>query len=195
MEENTINIIEAVMFALGREISIDELSNTLMIDKENVEDAIKVLTEKYSGNSGIVMVKVKDMYQLVTNKDYYPQVNKFIENTKRQNLSTSALETLSIIAYNPKITKSEIENIRGVNSDFAVNRLQECGLIEEVARLNLPGRPAAYSVTTDFLKSCGIEDVNELPKFEEIRIKDEQMLMSDYESKEVEENNNETNEN
>lgn len=196
MEENTINIIEAVMFALGREISIDELSNTLMIDKENVEDAIKVLTEKFSGNSGIIMVKVKDMYQLVTNKDYYPQVNKFIENTKRQNLSTSALETLSIIAYNPKITKSEIENIRGVNSDFAVNRLQECGLIEEVARLNLPGRPAAYSVTTDFLKSCGIEDVNELPKFEEIRIKDEQMLMSDYESKEVEEKeNNETNEN
>ena len=195
MEENTINIIEAVMFALGREISIDELSNTLMIDKENVEDAIKVLTEKYSGNSGIVMVKVKDMYQLVTNKDYYPQVNKFIENTKRQNLSTSALETLSIIAYNPKITKSEIENIRGVNSDFAVNRLQECGLIEEVARLNLPGRPAAYSVTTDFLKSCGIEDVNELPKFEEIRIKDEQMLMSDYENKEVEKENSEMNEN
>ena len=195
MEENTINIIEAVMFALGREISIDELSNTLMIDKENVEDAIKVLTEKFSGNSGIIMVKVKDMYQLVTNKDYYPQVNKFIENTKRQNLSTSALETLSIIAYNPKITKSEIENIRGVNSDFAVNRLQECGLIEEVARLNLPGRPAAYSVTTDFLKSCGIEDVNELPKFEEIRIKDEQMLMSDYENKEVEKENSEMNEN
>lgn len=195
MEENTINIIEAVMFALGREISIDELSNTLMIDKENVEDAINVLTEKYSGNAGIVMVKVKDMYQLVTNKDYYSQVNKFIENTKRQNLSTSALETLSIIAYNPKITKSEIENIRGVNSDFAVNRLQECGLIEEVARLNLPGRPAAYSVTTDFLKSCGIEDVNELPKFEEIRIKDEQMLMSDYENKEVEKENSEMNEN
>lgn len=197
MEENTIDIIEAVMFALGREISIDELSNTLMIDKENVEEAINVLTEKYSGTSGIIMVKVKDMYQLVTNKDYYPQVNKFIENTKRQNLSTSALETLSIIAYNPKITKSEIENIRGVNSDFAVNRLQECGLIEEVARLNLPGRPAAYSVTTDFLKSCGIEDVNELPKFEEIRIKDEQMLMSDYENKEVEEknDNNDTEEN
>lgn len=199
MEENTVNIIEAVMFALGREISIDELSNTLMIDKENVEEAINVLTEKYSGTSGIVMVKVKDMYQLVTNKDYYPQVNKFIENTKRQNLSTSALETLSIIAYNPKITKSEIENIRGVNSDFAVNRLQECGLIEEVARLNLPGRPAAYSVTTDFLKSCGIEDVSSLPKFEEIRIKDEQMLMSDYENvqeeKKSEENNNETEEN
>ena len=181
MEDNIISIVEAIMFALGREISVDELSSTLMIDKEEIENAISVLTKKYSDNSGIIMVKVKDMYQLVTNKDYYSQVNKFIENTKRQNLSTSALETLSIIAYNPKITKSEIESIRGVNSDFAVNRLQECGLIEEVARLNLPGRPAAYSVTNDFLKSCGIEDISELPKFEEIRIKDEQMLMSDYE--------------
>lgn len=181
MEKNNINIVEAVMFALGREISIDELSSTLMIDKEEIIKCIEELSKKYSGDSGIVMVKVKDMYQLVTNKEYYPEVNKFIENTKRQNLSTSALETLSIIAYNPKITKSEIESIRGVNSDFAVNRLQECGLIEEVARLNLPGRPAAYSVTSDFLKSCGIEDISELPKFDEIRIKDEQMLISDYE--------------
>ena len=96
-------------------------------------------------------------------------------------MSTAALETLSIIAYNPKITKSEIETIRGVNSDFAVNRLLECGLVEEVARLNLPGRPAAYSVTNEFLKSCNIEDVSCLPKFDEIRIKDEQMLISDFE--------------
>ena len=182
MEENNINIVEAVMFALGREITVDELSSTLMIDKEEIEKIIEFLSEKYSGNCGIVMVKVKESYQLVTNKEYYPQVNKFIENTKRQNLSTSALETLSIIAYNPKITKSEIEGIRGVNSDFAVNRLQECGLIEEVARLNLPGRPAAYSVTNDFLKSCGIENVTDLPKFEEIRIKDEQMLITDFEN-------------
>lgn len=191
MEENNINIVEAVMFALGREITVDELSSTLMIDKEEIEKIIEFLSEKYSGNCGIVMVKVKESYQLVTNKEYYPQVNKFIENTKRQNLSTSALETLSIIAYNPKITKSEIEGIRGVNSDFAVNRLQECGLIEEVARLNLPGRPAAYSVTNDFLKSCGIENVTDLPKFEEIRIKDEQMLITDFENNSKDKNEKE----
>lgn len=182
MEENIVSIVEAVMFALGREISVSELSSTLKIEEEKIGEVIEELTQKYSGNSGIVMVKVKDSFQLVTNKKYYPQVNKFVENTKRQSLSTSALETLSIIAYNPKITKTEIENIRGVNSDFAVNRLQECGLIEEVARLNLPGRPAAYSVTSEFLKSCGIDDVSKLPKFDEIRIKDEQMLVSDYES-------------
>lgn len=183
--ENIDNVIEAVLFALGREISVEELSSTLMIDKQQVQSSITKLKEKYNKNSGVELVKVKDMYQLVTNKDYYIQVNKFIENTKKQNLSTSALETLSIIAYNPKITKSEIESIRGVNSDFAVGKLLECGLVEEVARLNLPGRPAAYSVTNDFFKSCGIEDISDLPKFDEIRVKDEQMLVSDFEENEV----------
>ena len=114
-----------------------------------------------------------------------------MENTKKQNLSVSAQETLSIIAYNPKITRTEIEAIRGVNSDFAVSRLLECGLIEEVARLNLPGRPAAYSVTNEFLKSCGISSVEELPDYEKIKIKDEQMLVSDYEKME-DENSDET---
>lgn len=179
-KEKITQIVEAVLFALGREISIDELSNTLEIDKIDIENSIKNLEEKYNNSCGITLVKVKDAYQLVTNKDYYKYVSKFVENTKRQNLSTSALETLSIIAYNPKITKSEIEKIRGVNSDFAVNRLLEVGLVEEVARLNLPGRPAAYAVTSEFLKSCGINSVSDLPKFDEVRIKDEQMLVSDY---------------
>lgn len=178
--ENTKNIIEAVLFALGREISIEELSSTLKLEKQVIEEAIVQLKEKYNEGTGVELVKVKDMYQLVTNKVYYEQVNKFIENTKKQNLSTSALETLSIIAYNPKITKAEIENIRGVNSDFAVSKLLECGLVEEVARLNLPGRPAAYAVTNDFLKSCGITDISELPKFDDITIKDEQLLVSDF---------------
>ncbi len=182
---NLENVIEAILFALGREISIEELSGTLMLDKNEVENSIIRLKNKYNSNTGIQLIKVKDMYQLVTNKDYYEQVNKFIENTKRQNLSISALETLSIIAYNPKITKSEIENIRGVNSDFTVSKLLECGLVEEVARLNLPGRPAAYSVTNDFFRCCGIENMEQLPKFDEIRVKDEQMLVSDFEENKV----------
>lgn len=183
------NIIEAVMFALGRDISVDELSNTLQMDVESVENAIRKLEEKYNKECGVTLVKVKDNYQLVTNNSYYEYVNKFVENTKRQNLSTSVQETLSIIAYNPKITKSEIEKIRGVNSDFAVGRLLECGLVEEVARLNLPGRPAAYAVTNDFLKSCGINSIEDLPDFENIRIKDEQMLVSDFNEVEKEDGN------
>lgn len=180
-EDDLTNVVESIMFALGREISAKEIASTLHVEQKQIENSLEVLTEKYNITSGVVLVKVKDSYQLVTNNKNYKYVAKFVENTKKQSLSTAALETLSIIAYNPKITKSEIETIRGVNSDFAVNRLLECGLVEEVARLNLPGRPAAYSVTNEFLKSCNIEDVSCLPKFDEIRIKDEQMLISDFE--------------
>lgn len=187
--EELDNIIEAIMFALGREISATELANTLEIDEESVKQSIENLKERYNDNKGVTLVEVNGMVQLVTNKKYYEKVNKFVENTKRQNLSVSAQETLSIIAYNPKITKTEIEQIRGVNSDFAVSRLLECGLIEEVARLNLPGRPAAYSVTNEFLKACGIKSVEELPNYEEIKIKDEQMLVTDYEKEDNVDNN------
>ena len=184
--EDLNNIVEAIMFALGREISVDEISKTLEVEKDNVVKAIEELKEKYTQDSGVKLIEVNGMVQLVTNNKYYEYVNKFVENTKRQNLSVSAQETLAIIAYNPKITKTEIENIRGVNSDFAVSRLLECGLIEEVARLNLPGRPAAYSVTNEFLRSCGIKSIEELPEYENIKIKDEQMLVSDYDKKDDE---------
>lgn len=184
--EDLNNIVEAIMFALGREISVDEISKTLEVEKDNVVKAIEELKEKYTQDSGVKLIEVNGMVQLVTNNKYYEYVNKFVENTKRQNLSVSAQETLTIIAYNPKITKTEIENIRGVNSDFAVSRLLECGLIEEVARLNLPGRPAAYSVTNEFLRSCGIKSIEELPEYENIKIKDEQMLVSDYDKKDDE---------
>ena len=179
--------IEAVLFALGREISAQELSDNLKVDKEDILKAIESLKDKYKDESGVVLVKIKDSYQLTTNKNYYKEVSSFVENTKKQSLSTSALETLTIIAYNPKITKSEIEAIRGVNSDFAVSRLEECGLVEEVARLNLPGRPAAYSVTSEFFRVCGIEKLEELPEYENVKIKDEQMLISDYEKDENQE--------
>ena len=193
--ENLNNTIEAILFALGREISAMELANTLDVEEADVIQAIEALKEKYNPTQGVTLIEVNGQYQLVTNNKYYEEVNKFVENTKRKNLSVAAQETLSIIAYNPKITKTEIENIRGVNSDYAVSRLLECGLIEEVARLNLPGRPAAYSVTNEFLRSCGIEKVEDLPDYENIKIKDEQMLVTDYEEKTEGENEAETSEN
>lgn len=186
--ENLEGKIEAILFALGREITIEELADMLTVEIDKIQEVMDKLARKYCGFCGINLVKVKDAYQLVTNKLYYPYVNLFVENTKRQTLSNSALEALSIIAYNPKITKTEIENIRGVNSDFAVNRLLETGLIEEVARLNLPGRPAAYAVTSEFVKSCGIETIEQLPDFEHISIKDEQLLIHDLVKDDIEKN-------
>ena len=177
--ENIDDIIEAILFALGRQISIEEISNTLKLDKSEVLDSIKSLEKKYDKDSAIVLLKVNNSYQLVTNHKYYEYVSKFVENTKAKNLSSAAYEVLSIIAYNPKITKTQIESIRGVNSDSAISRLLEAGLIEEVARLNLPGRPAAYSVTDEFLKSCGLDDISKLPEYEQYKVEDEQLMVQD----------------
>lgn len=183
--ENLDSIIESILFALGREITIEELSSTLKIESNKIEESLKSIADKYNDEKlAIRLSNVNNTYSLVTNSKYYEYVNMFVENTKRKNLSISALETLSIIAYNSKITKSEIEKIRGVNSDFAVSRLLECGLVEEVARLNLPGRPAAYSVTNEFLRNCDIQSLKELPDFDKIKILDEQVMLSDLYSEE-----------
>lgn len=171
--ENLENIIEAILFAFGREISSKEIAENLIINVSEVETAVLKLEEKYkNGNSGISLVKVNGMLQLVSNKKYYEFVTKFIENSKNENISQTCLEVLSIIAYNPKITKGEIENIRGVSSDFQISRLLEYGLIEEVGRLKLPGRPLIFSVTNEFLRSMGIDNISELPDFDSIKSSD-----------------------
>lgn len=163
------NTIEAILFAVGRVVSIDEIIAALDISKIEAENAVDMLKDKYKENMGISLVEVADGIQLVTNKKYYNYVAKFVENNKKENLSASALEVLSIIAYNSKITKSEIESIRGTNSDSQVAKLIEYGLVEEVGRLKVPGRPAIFSVTNEFLKSMGIKSVGELPDYEKMK--------------------------
>lgn len=171
---NLENIIESILFAIGRPVSKEEIGQTLLINVSEVEKAFEKLEEKYKKNeeAGICLVKVNNMFQLVSNKLYFPQVSKFIENSKKENLSPTCLEVLSIIAYNPKITKSEIESIRGINSDSQVSRLLEYGLVEEVGRLKLPGRPAIFSVTNEFLKDMGINSVEDLPDYNKIKSTD-----------------------
>lgn len=168
------NIIEAILFAVGRSISIKEFKEVLGANVVDIESALDNLDKKYK-DSGINLVKVNDEYQLVSNKEYFSYVSKFIENSKKENLSNTCLEVLSIIAYNPKITKSEIEAIRGVNSDSQVGRLLEYGLVEEVGRLNAPGRPAIFGVTQEFLKCMGINKVEDLPDFNNIKTEDEEL--------------------
>lgn len=163
------NTIEAILFAVGRVVSIEEIMAALDISKVDVGNAVNMLKDKYKENMGISLVEVADGIQLVTNKKYYNYVSKFVENNKKENLSASALEVLSIIAYNSKITKSEIESIRGTNSDSQVSKLIEYGLVEEVGRLKVPGRPAIFSVTNEFLRSMGIKSVSELPDYEKMK--------------------------
>ena len=173
------NIIEAILFALGRSVEINELSETLEIEKEDIEKAMELLKEEYSKKRGTSLVYVNGGYQLVSNKSYFEYVSKFVANNKKQTLSNTCMEVLSIIAYNPKITKSEIEKIRGTNSDSQVSRLIEYGLIEEVGRLQLPGRPAIFSVTNEFLKCMGISSLEELPEIDLSRLETDEISLFD----------------
>ena len=175
--ENLKEILEAILFAVGRSVSINEFKDTLGVNAVDVENALKELETKYENNSGLSLVKVKDEYQMVSNKSYFEYIAKFVEHSKKENLSNTCLEVLSIIAYNPKITKSEIESIRGVNSDSQVSKLLEYGLVEEVGRMNAPGRPAMFSVTNEFLKCMGINKVEDLPDYNNIKTEDEELTL------------------
>lgn len=175
--ENIESCIEAILFAVGRSVGIKEFKEVLGVNVSEIEEALLSLENKYSGNTGISLVRFKDEYQLVSNKKYFEYVSRFVENSKKANLSTTCLEVLSIIAYNPKITKSEIESIRGVNSDSQVSKLLEYGLIEEVGRMNAPGRPAMFEVTTEFLKCMGINRVEDLPDYNKVKTEDEELSM------------------
>lgn len=175
--ENLESCIEAILFAVGRSVSVKEFKEVLGVNQSEVESALEKLEEKYCTNAGISIVKVNDEYQLVSNKEYFEYVSRFVENSKKANLSTTCLEVLSIIAYNPKVTKGEIESIRGVNSDSQVSKLLEYGLIEECGRMNAPGRPAMFSVTSEFLKCMGINKVEELPEYDTVKTEDEELTM------------------
>ena len=188
--EEIENILEAILFAVGRSVSINEFKETLGINVATIENAISNLVKKYNNKSGISLVKIKDEYQLVSNKEYFEYVSKFVENSKKETLSSTCLEVLSIIAYNPQITKSEIESIRGVNSDSQVSKLLEYGLVEEVGRMNAPGRPAMFGVTNEFLKCMGINRVEDLPDFDTIKTEDEELTLFKNVSMEEKEDEN-----
>lgn len=184
--ENLASVLEAILFAVGRSVSINEFKETLGLNATEVEQALKELETRYVNGSGLALVKVKDEYQLVSNKVYFEYVTKFIEHSKKENLSNTCMEVLSIIAYNPKITKGEIESIRGVNSDSQVSKLLEYGLVEETGRMNAPGRPAMFSVTNEFLRCMGINKVEDLPDFSNIKTEDEELtLFKNMEEQEV----------
>lgn len=158
------NIIEAILFSTGREVSAIEISNATGFSIDDIQKSIEELIKEYLDNErGMQIIQIKESYQLISNKKYYEYIIKFFADNRKPNLSNAALEVLAIIAYNSNITRMEIEKIRGVNSDGALNRLLEYGIVEEAGRLELPGRPAIYKTTDDFLRVFGLSDLSKLP--------------------------------
>lgn len=170
MEINQMkSIIEAILFAAGRPVTKNEIVLAVEISEEDVENIIQNMQEEYKNeNRGIELIKIDNAYQLCTKKELYEYIYPVLDKRNKPNLSNAALETLSIIAYNPKITRAEIEAIRGVSADACVYKLLEYGLIEEAGKIDLPGKPMAYKTTNEFLRMFGytsLEDLPELPKY------------------------------
>ena len=128
---------------------------------------------------GIELIKIDDGYQLCTKKDMYEYIYPVIDKRTKPNLSTASLETLSIIAYNPRITRAEIEAIRGVAADACVYKLLEYGLIEEAGKVDLPGKPMSYKTTNEFLKMFGYSSLNDLPELPRYKLDENKQIVID----------------
>ena len=183
-------IIEAILFSAGRVVKTTELVLVLEKSEEEIHTIIKSMEEDYKGNNrGIEMIQVEDGYQLATKKELYEYIYPILDKRTKPNLSTAALETLSIIAYNPRITRAEIEAIRGVSADACVYKLLEYGLIEEAGKVDLPGKPMTYKTTDEFLKMFGYRSLKDLPELPKYKLDSNQQIVID-ELIEKEENTN-----
>lgn len=183
--ENAEAIIEAILFAAGRVVKISEIATSLEYTVDDIEKIIQNMKIKYeASNRGIEIIKVDDGYQMASKKEYYDYIYPVFDNRIKPSLSNAALETLSIIAYNPKITRAEIEAIRGVNSDGTIYRLLEYNLIEEAGKVDAPGKPMGYKTTEEFLKMFGISSLNELPELPKYKLdENEQIVLDDFSDK------------
>lgn len=162
------NMVEALLFSLGRSVSVEEIAVCLNMGKDGATLAAERLRERYEERQeGLIIKKLEDSYQMMSHPKTYEGLIRVVKSPRKPALSDVALETLSIIAYCQPITKVEIERIRGVKSDHAVNRLVEFGLIEEVGRLDAPGRPMLFATTEEFLNRFGVDSLKDLPKLPE----------------------------
>lgn len=178
--EKIKSIIEAILFAAGRQVTIKELIISLEMPKEDIENIIVSMQEDYKmQNRGIEIIKVEDSYQLCTKKELYEYLYPILDKRSKPNLSNAALETLAIIAYNPRVTRAEIESIRGVSADACIYKLLEYGLIQEAGKSDLPGKPMTYSTSNEFLKMFGYTSLNDLPELPRYKLDENQQIVID----------------
>ena len=157
-------IIESILFTMGEAVELERIAAALEMDKKDVIVIIEEMIQEYEvQNRGIRIIEIDGSYQMCTPGESYEYLIRLVKVPKNYKLTDIQLETLSIIAYKQPVTKLEIEKIRGVQSDHAVNRLVEVGLVEEVGRLDQPGRPVLFGTTEEFLRRFGLKNTDDLP--------------------------------
>ena len=170
--------IEAILFAAGDMVSLSKLAESIEQDVKTTKGIIDRLIGKYGRTRGVNIIEVGDCYQMCTNPDYFSYVGKLVKIEPKKVLTQTLLETLAIVAYKQPVTKSQIEQIRGVNADHAVNKLVEYGLVIEKGRQDSPGRPILFGTSDEFLKYFGLSSLSRLPVLES----DYERLRSEAES-------------
>ena len=165
--------IEAILFTMGEAVEAERIAVALDHDVDTVRRVARNMMDRYrSADRGIQIIELNDSYQMSTKQTMYESIIKIAHVPKKHVLTEVLLETLSIVAYKQPITRQEIEAIRGVSCDHAVNKLVEYGLIAEVGRLDAPGRPILFGTTEDFLRSFGLASLEELPVVKPEKVED-----------------------
>ena len=173
-------IIEGILFSVGRPVEIKELVIALELGEEDIIQILESMKKEFEEQKrGIEIIKINDAYQLCTKKEYFEYIYPIVDKRNKPNLSQAAMETLAIIAYNPKITRAEIESIRGVNSDGTIYKLLEHNLIEDAGKLDAPGRPSTYKTTDEFLRLFGYSSLEELPELPRYKLDENQQIVID----------------
>ena len=173
-------VIEAILFASGRVVKINELMTILEINADEITDIIEEMKSDYEkADRGIELVRVEDGFQLASKKDYYEYLYPALDKRIRPKLSQASLEVLAIIAYNPRITRVEIESIRGVDSTVSLYKLQEFNLIEKAGKSDMPGKPMTYKTTDEFLKMFDIKSLKELPELPRFKLDSNKQIVID----------------
>ena len=159
------NIIESILFTMGDSVELEKIADALEIDKKKAKTLIDEMTAEYDESERGIRIKELDgSYQMYTSPDMYEYLIKIAAHPKKQVISDVMLETLSIIAYKQPVTRGEIEKIRGVSCDHAINKLLEYGLVAELGRLDAPGHPILFGTTEEFLRRFNVRSVDELPQ-------------------------------
>ena len=165
--------IEAILFTMGESVELSQIADAIQQDKETTRKIIQNMMDKYQKKDrGIQIIELEQSYQLCSKKEYYECLIRLAMHPKKPALTDVMLETLSIIAYKQPITKLEIEKIRGVKSDHAVNKLIEYDLVTEIGRLNAPGKPILFGTTEEFLRRFSVQSVEELPSINPEKLED-----------------------
>lgn len=166
-------VIEAILFTMGESVEISRLADVIEEDVKTTKEILKGMQERYSEEDrGISIMELEDSVQLCTKADMYEYLIKIAKTPRKFVLTDTVLETLSIIAYKQPVTRVEIERIRGVSCDHAINKLIEYNLITELGRLDAPGRPLLFGTTEQFLRSFGVKSLEELPEMNPVQIEE-----------------------